>query len=69
MPDSPESLARRLNELASDCPICGGGFMIPNQTVMFPAGDATELPLLRAVCKSCGFLGWFHRGVPESLPE
>jgi hypothetical protein len=35
---------------------------------MNASGEAPDtVPLLRALCLSCGFLAWFQVGVPENI--
>ncbi len=68
MPDTAEELAASLSQQGARCPFCGqtnwgaplGAWPLPQ------ADDPSEnLPLLRALCLSCGFLAWFQQHVPE----
>ena len=71
MSDSPEQLTALLSDIGAICPICSkADWAVPSTSWQLPAsGDGAVLPLLRAICLSCGYLAWFHEGVPEIIPQ
>lgn len=68
MPRTPDDLVTALSKNKYACPICKEqAWGVPESMTRTQIEDEehTSLPLLRALCFSCGFLGWFQAGIPE----
>lgn len=71
MPRTAEELIVALSRRDCPCPVCDERRWGTPETVteLTAQGEvADRVPLLRAVCLSCGFLAWFQVGVPEDVP-
>jgi Zn ribbon nucleic-acid-binding protein len=71
MPDNAGELASALYRRGTKCPMCQtqDWGVLETPWNLASVDGVVSAHLLRAYCRSCGFVAWFQRHVPESAVE